>query len=158
MSDSREALTLAAFWTRVDADAALTAVLTKGTKYRFAANNLLTSTKMTPANCPAFAMAPAPDGHAWPPAKRDRGEGMVERFAIQAEMATAGNDRGPILNLADAFRTCVRANMRLDGFGVAALNDVDFSGPAYWQEPSKDETILIWKFQVVCICSYRIGG
>jgi hypothetical protein len=159
--------TLAAFWNRLKADDwYASSGLDKGTLFTFSnftipPDTILKRLQVTPAICPVLAIAPAPDGHHWRPAKRRRGEGIEDRAAFLVEMATADNDARKIVALAEGFKEFVEAQQTRDNFGIPLLADIEWSKLAYAPRYElKDQQLTghieMWQFTGTMTCHFRI--
>ena len=152
--------TLDALWTILDADEAFAALMTKGTKYKLASGEMLRPLLYEPAWCPILAIAPEPDGSQWPPARRDRGPGLAQLFAVRVEGATSGQARAPVLALSEGFYDAIAADMvRVTGSKLKALgvNEVDFQGLSFEPRPGPNDVIETWSFRVTCLVKYRVS-
>jgi len=151
---------LNAIWSRLQADATLSALLKGGTLFRFNGQGVLTRMEIAPAVCPVFAMAPAPGStHHWPPAKRRRGPaaGLERRTAFLVEMATAGDDSRKILELAEGFEDFMARQFEADGFGLGStLAEAEYLDQSYAAKLSLDKHIELWQFTATMVCKFRI--
>ena len=149
---------LNAIWNRLQADAAMSALLKGGTLFQFNGQGVLTRLEIMPAICPIFAMAPAPAGHHWAPAKRRRGPGLERRTAFLIEMATAGDDSRNIVNLAEAFEDFMARQFEKDNFGLGAmLAEAEYSNQSYVAKLGLDKHIELWQFTTTITCKFRIS-
>ncbi len=149
---------LNALWSRLQADAAMSALLKGGTLFRFNGQGVLTRMAIMPATCPVFAMAPAPGfSHHWPPAKRRRGPGLERRTAFLIEMATAGDDSRNIVNLAEAFEDFMSRQFQADNFGLGStFAEAEYSNQSYAAKLALDKHIELWQFTGTMTCKFRI--
>ena len=151
---------LNAIWGRLQADAAMSALLKGGTLFRFNGQGILTRLKIMPAVCPIFAMAPAAGQHHWPPAKRKRGPaaGLMRRTAFMLEMATAGDDSRNILNLAEGFEDFMSRQFETDNFGLGAIfAEAEYSNQSYAPKVGLQKHIELWEFTATMVCQFRLS-
>ena len=148
-------LTFAALWTALDGDETLTPLMVGGTKYRFA-GGLLKRMELEPARCPILAVGPAPEGSHLMPARRRRGSDLEDRFAVQIELATSGQEAAQILHLLQAVRNCIEANIG-DAFGLndSGPHEAEFQGVRFDLVPSEKGPTPFWTCSVVCVFRFR---
>jgi hypothetical protein len=149
-----------ALWTRLQSDPDMSARLAKGTLFPFAGEGVLRKMEIVPAICPVLAMAPAPAGHHWPPAKRTRGPaaGLERRTAFLVEMATAGADSRQIVDLAEAFEDFVSRQFAADNFGLGATwAEAEYSDPSYAPKLALTKHIELWQCTATMTCRFRIS-
>jgi hypothetical protein len=146
----------AAQWTIVEADATLTTLLAKATKYKLVSPDLLRKLEYEAAMCPILAMAPDQNGHAWPPARRNRGEGLERRLAVRVSGATAGQDYTAMLTLWEAYAAAIAADLAsgsvLKGVGVM---DCEYEGLEFVANPNAQSVIESWRFEVTVVHRFR---
>jgi hypothetical protein len=144
-------------WSRLQADSAMSALLKGGSLFRFNGQGVLTRLEIMPAICPVFALAPAPAGHHWPPAKRRRGPELERRTAFLIEMATAGEDSRDIVNLAEAFEDFMRRQFDADNFGMGAVfAEAEYANQSYVPKLGLEKNIKLWQFTMTMNCKFRI--
>ena len=155
---SRAQDTLDALWTVLEGNAIWAGLMAGGTKYKFAEHDLLRKLDYELAWCPIFVLAPEAQGSQWPPARRDRGDGLAEIFAVRMEGATAGQVLAPCLALAEAARNAFAAALDARGALTALLVDeIDYAGLAYELTPNKNSVVETWKFQVTLNVRFRVS-
>jgi hypothetical protein len=144
-------------WSRLQADSVMSALLKGGSLFRFNGQGVLTRMEIMPAICPVFALAPAPAGHHWPPAKRRRGPELERRTAFLIEMATAGEDSRDIVNLAEGFEDFMRRQIVADDFGLGGfLAEAEYSGESYVPKIALQKHIELWQFTCTMTCKFRL--
>ncbi len=151
---------LNAVWSRLQADSAMSALLSGGTLFRFNGQGVLTRLEIMPVVCPIFAMAPAAGLHHWPPAKLKRGPaaGLERRTAFFIEMATAGEDSRLIVDLAEGFEDFMSRQFQVDNFGLGAIfAEAEYSNPSYAPKLGLQKHIEFWQFTGTMICKFRIS-
>jgi hypothetical protein len=151
---------LNAIWSRLQADAAMSALLKGGTLFQFNGQGVLTRLEIMPAVCPVFAMAPARGGHRWPPARRKRGPavGLVRRTAFVLEMATAGEDSRHIISLAEGFEDFMSRQFKTDNFGLGStFAEAEYSNQSYVPKIALQKHIELWQFTATMICKFRLS-
>jgi hypothetical protein len=147
-----------AIWTALKSDPDMSARMAKGTMYPFTGEGVLKQMEVTPAICPVFALAPAPGGHHWPPAKRKRGPGLVRVTTFTIEMATAGEDSRDIVDLAEAFEDFMARQFAADGFGLGAtFAEAEYSNQSYKPVLALTKHIELWQFTMTMTCRFRIS-
>jgi hypothetical protein len=151
---------LNAVWSRLQADAAMSALLRGGTLFRFNGQGVLTRLEITPAICPVFALAPAAGGHHWPPAKSRRGPAatLERRAAFMVEMATGGEDSRKIVDLAEGFEDFMHRQFSADNFGLGAtFAEAEYSNHSYVPKLALTKHIELWQFTATMVCKFRIS-
>lgn len=103
-------------------------------------------------------MAPAASGHAWPPARRKRGPGLIRVTPFLVEMATKGEDSRDIVDLAEAFEAFMARQFALDNFGLhSTLDEAEFTNQAYVPKLALKKEIELWQFSMTMTCKFRIS-
>lgn len=138
-------------WAALDADEDITALMMRGTKYRWL-GGLLQRLEITPAMCPILSLGPGGEFAL----AYDHHEGEPT-FPLMCEIATEGQDCRTGLKLLAAVARRLRDQADSDRFDQQDLDRVAFGAVSMDPHPGRDAANPLWVATFRVNLVFRVG-